>query len=412
MVPSRANAGKTRPATCAIASGNSALTLTVNQVSAPKPAHDPLLQTPEGKPRARSLGIPFGGTPGRWNAITDVRALEVGYATLIEGSDVRTGVTAIHPRGRDNPADAVAAGFHSQNGNGEMTGVSWIEESGNFAGPIAITNTHAVGIAHAGIVAWAVQRHPQLAHAWLLPVAAETWDGYLNDINGHSVTEQTVISALEAAAPGPIEEGSVGGGTGMNCYEFKGGSGTASRLVGYAGTTYTVGAFVQANFGSRSELVLAGVPFGKTLADDNPLAEWVIAPPGAGSVIAIIATDAPLFPHQCKALARRVTLGLARTGTSGSHFSGDLFLAFSTANEGGFTPAVATFSPSTGQYDHLSFVPWGYLDPFNEAVVQSVEEAVANALTANEEMVGRDGHRSPAMPRDRVAEALRAIGDT
>jgi D-aminopeptidase len=375
-------------------------------MSASNPAHDPHQQTPAGKPRARSLGILFGGTPGPWNAITDVPGVEVGYATLIEGANVRTGVTAIHPRGQQNPADAVAAGFHSQNGNGEMTGATWIEESGNFAGPIAITNTHAVGIAHAGIVAWTLQRHPQLAQAWLLPVAAETWDGYLNDINGHHVTEQTVIAALGAATRGPIEEGSVGGGTGMNCYEFKGGSGTASRLVGYAGTTYTVGAFVQANFGSRSELVLAGVPLGKTLADDNPMADFVVAPPGAGSVIAIIATDAPLFPHQCKALARRVTLGLARTGTTGSHFSGDLFLAFSTANEGGFTPALATFSPAADHYDQLSFVPWGYLDPFYEAVVQSVEEAVANALTANEEMVGRDGHRTPAMPRDQVAAAM------
>jgi D-aminopeptidase len=362
--------------------------------------------TPDGKPRARALGIPFGGNPGPWNAITDVPGLEVGYVTLIEGTDIRTGVTAIHPRGKENPADAVAAGFHSQNGNGEMTGVSWIEESGTFAGPIAITNTHAVGVAHAGIIAWTVRRHPQLAQAWLLPVAAETWDGYLNDINGHHVTEQTVITALEAASRGPIEEGSVGGGTGMNCYQFKGGSGTASRLVGYAGTTYTVGAFVQANFGSRSELVLAGVPLGKALADDNPMEEYFAAPPGAGSVIAIIATDAPLFPHQCKALARRVTSGLARTGTSGSHFSGDLFLAFSTGNQGAFTPALATFFPGEDHYDRLEFVPWGDLDPFYDAVVQSVEEAVANALVANEDMAGRNGHRTPALPRGRVAELI------
>jgi D-aminopeptidase len=373
----------------------------------PRPADgDPRLQTPGGKPRARSLGIPFGGIPGRWNAITDVPGVEVGYATLIEGTDVRTGVTAIHPRGRESPGDAVAAGFHSQNGNGEMTGVSWIEESGTFAGPIAITNTHAVGIAHAGIIAWTLQRHPQLAQAWLLPVAAETWDGYLNDINGHHVTEQTVVSALAAANCGPIEEGSVGGGTGMNCYQFKGGSGTASRLVAYGGTTYTVGAFVQANFGARDELVLAGLALGKTLSDDNPMADYFAAPPGAGSVIAVIATDAPLFPHQCKALARRVTSGIARTGTSGSHFSGDLFLAFSTGNEGAFTPALATLFPGNEHYDRLAFVPWGHLDPFYEAVVQAVEEAVANALTANEEMVGRDGHRSPALPRGRVAAAL------
>ena len=230
----------------------------------------PHVATPSRKPRARSLGIPFGGLPGRWNAITDVPGVQVGYATLIRGESVRTGVTAVLPRGAAGAGDPVAAGFFSQNGNGEMTGVSWIEESGTFAGPIAITNTHAVGIAHAGIVAWTVQRYPQLAQAWLLPVAAETWDGYLNDINGHHVTEQTVIDALEAAERGPIDEGSVGGGTGMNCYEFKGGSGTASRLVGYAGTTYTVGAFVQANFGARSELVLpdTGVCGGAGLFDD------------------------------------------------------------------------------------------------------------------------------------------------
>jgi L-aminopeptidase/D-esterase-like protein len=371
----------------------------------------PHAATPSGKPRARALGIPFAGTPGRWNAITDVPGIQVGYTTLIEGGSVRTGVTAIHPRGPEGAADPVAAGFFSQNGNGEMTGVSWIEESGTFSLPIAITNTHAVGIAHAAIVAWTVRHHPELGDDWSLPVAAETWDGYLNDINGHHVSEQAALAALESAAPGPVEEGSVGGGTGMNCYEFKGGSGTASRLVGYAGTTYTVGAFLQANFGSRSELTLAGVPLGELLAADNPMSERPAAPPGAGSVIAIVATDAPLLPHQCKAMARRVTLGLARTGTTGSHFSGDLFLAFSTANPGGFSP----YDPATGEaagqrYDRLSFIPWGALNPFFAAVVQAVEEAVANALVANEEMVGRDGHRSPALPRDRVAEVFRERG--
>ena len=364
--------------------------------------------TPAGRPRARSLGIPFGGTPGRWNAITDVPGLEAGYATLIRGDSVRTGVTAIHPRGPGGACDPVAAGFCSQNGNGEMTGVSWIGESGTFSGPIAITNTHAVGIAHAGIVAWTVKHHPRLADAWLLPVAAETWDGYLNDINGHHVTEQTAIDALEAAASGPLEEGSVGGGTGMHCYQFKGGSGTASRLIGYGGTDFTVGVFVQANFGSREELVLAGEPLGALLTDDNPLAEHFAMPAGAGSVVAIVAPDAPLLPHQCQAMARRVTLGLARTGAAGSHFSGDLFLAFSTANPGGITPGVSTFRPGAeGRYDQLSFVPWGFLDPFYTGVVQATEEAVANALTANEDMTGRDGHRTPALPRDRVAEVFR-----
>jgi L-aminopeptidase/D-esterase-like protein len=377
---------------------------------------DPHHATPAGKPRARSLGIPFDGTPGRWNAITDVPGVEVGYTTLIQGESVRTGVTAIHPRGAAAAADPVAAGFHSQNGNGEMTGISWIAESGTFAGPVAITNTHAVGVAHAGIIAWAV-RHPGLADAWMLPVAAETWDGYLNDANGHHVTEQTVVEALQAATTGPVEEGSVGGGTGMNCYSFKGGSGTASRLVPYVDATYTVGVFVQANFGSRQELTLAGVPLGRLLADDNPMADYFAddlgapasTPPGlrpteAGSVIAIVATDAPLLPQQCQTLARRVTLGLARTGTAGSHFSGDLFLAFSTGNPGGFTTGLA---PAGRHYDQLRFIPWSFVDPFHAAVVQATEEAVANALAANEDMTGYQGHRSPALPRDRVAAIFR-----
>ena len=369
------------------------------------PATDPHLATPTGKPRARALGIPFQGTPGTWNSITDVAGIEVGYTTLMEGDSVRTGVTAIHPRGRGNPRDPVAGGFHSQNGNGEMTGASWIEESGTFAGPIAITNTHAVGIAHAGIIAWANEQGP--VELWLLPVAAETWDGYLNDINGHHVTEDHVVQALRGARGGPVDEGSVGGGTGMNCYAFKGGSGTSSRMVDYQGTTYAVGVFVQANFGARSELTIAGVPLGAELADDNPLADYFSpptlapappVPPGAGSVIAVVATDAPLLPGQCKALARRVTLGLARTGTVGSHSSGDLFVACSTANPGAFGPGES--------YGQLSFVPWGKIDPFFTAVVQATEEAVINAMVANEEMTGRAGHRVPALPRDRVARII------
>jgi D-aminopeptidase len=398
----------------------------------------PHAATPAGRPRARALGIPFDGTPGQWNAITDVPGVEVGYATLVQGESVRTGVTAIHPRGAAGPGDPVIAGFFSQNGNGEMTGVSWIEESGTFSGPVAITNTHAVGVAHAAIVAWTVRHHPRLAEAWLLPVAAETWDGYLNDINGQHVTQQVAIDALEAAAGGPVEEGSVGGGTGMNCYDFKGGSGTASRLVDYSGTRYTVGAFVQANFGSREELTLAGQRAGQLVTAANPMADSFAMPPGAGSVIAVIGTDAPLLPHQCKALARRVTLGLARTGTTGSHFSGDLFLAFSTGNPGAITPgAAALFAQrdaggaesaggagvgSTGgggagraggaggraAYDQVRLVPWGFLDPFYAAVVQATEEAVANALVANEDMTGRDGHVSVALPRDQVAALFRA----
>jgi D-aminopeptidase len=372
---------------------------------------DPRLSTPSGKPRARALGIPLPGQVGRWNAITDVPGVEVGYATLIEGDGVRTGVTAIHPRGRADPGDPCAAGYHSQNGNGEMTGVSWINESGTMSGPICVTNTHAVGLAHAAIVRWTAIHHPAVAEAWLLPVAGETWDGYLNDINGGHVTEEIGVRALEAAGTGPIEEGSVGGGTGMNCYEYKGGSGTASRMVDHGGTSYALGVFLQANFGARAELVIAGVPLGDALADDNPMAEAFSAPPGAGSCIGLVVTDAPLLPDQCRALARRVTLGLARTGTTGSHFSGDLFLAVSTANPHAFTPGSSTlFGAGQGRLDRLQFIPWGFLDPFYAAVVQATEEAVLNALVANDEMVGVRGHRTPALPRDRVRMVLQSRG--
>lgn len=373
---------------------------------------DPRLETPSGKPRARALGIPFDGEPGPWNAITDVPGVEVGFVTLISGEDVRTGVTAIHPRGRSEPGDPYAAGFHSQNGNGEMTGVSWIEESGTAAGPIAITNTHAVGIAHAGIVAWTAKQHRDVAQAWLLPVAAETWDGYLNDINGGHVTVELAVEALESATEGPVDEGSVGGGTGMNCYSYKGGSGTASRTVEHGDDRHTVGVFLQTNFGTRRELRIAGVPVGEALRDDDPISEHFSAPPGAGSVIAVIATDAPLLPDQCDALARRVTLGLARTGTAGSHFSGDLFVAASVGNPGAFSPGSDTlYGGARGSYDELRFVPWGHLDPYFDAVVQATEEAVLNSIVANEEMAGFRGHRSPALPRDRVAELLRERGD-
>jgi len=362
------------------------------------------LATPAGTPRARALGVPFGGTTGRWNAITDVPGVEVGYQTIIRGEDARTGVTGIHPRGRGGALDPLAAGYAAQNGNGEMTGAAWIAESGTTSLPIALTNTHAVGIAHAGIIAWAVRHYPELGDNWSLPVAAETWDGYLNDINAHHVTEADCVAALDAAQSGPLAEGAVGGGTGMICYGFKGGNGTASRLVSHAGTSYTVGVFVQANFGARRELVLAGRPLGDLLPGDDPMSEYPAVPPGAGSVIAIVLTDAPLLPNQCAALARRVTLGLARTGTVGSHSSGDLFLAASTANPGGFSRyGIGDSRP----YDQLSFVPWDAIDPFFTAVVQGTEEAVANALCAGQEMTGYRGHRVPGLPRDRIAALFR-----
>src|SRR5215218_1820625 len=366
----------------------------------------PHTATPAGLPRARGLGIPFAGAPGPANAITDVPGVELGHLTRIEGDAIRTGVTALHPRGRAGAGDPWVAGFHVQNGNGEMTGLAWMGETGSAAGPICLTNTHAVGIAHAGIIRWTVRTHPELAGAWLLPVASETWDGYLNDINGGHVTEEHVVAALDAARGGPVEEGSVGGGTGMNCYDFKGGSGTASRRVG----AYTVGVLVQANFGDREELTIAGVPVGAALGDDNPMADF-FAPPGAGSVVAIVATDAPLLAHQCTALARRVTTGIARTGTAGSHFSGDLFLALSTGNPRVFpTNAQTLHGEGADRLGTLRFVPWGGLDPYFSAVVQATEEAVLNALVANAEMTGLDGHRTPALPRERVVALLRERG--
>lgn len=357
------------------------------------------LLSPSGKPRARALGFPFHGDPGPTNTIVDVEGVEVGYVTLIEGDSIRTGVTGIHPRGKANPGDPVAAGCHSQNGNGEMTGLSWVREAGNFSGPIAITNTHSVGVAHAGIIAWTVRRHPDVAEAWLIPVAAETWDGYLNNINAHGVNEAHVVEALDRALPEAFEEGSVGGGTGMNCYEYKGGSGSASRLISLGRRQFTVGVFLQANFGSRAELTLAGVRLGEVLSADNPMLGGLAAPPGAGSCIGIVATDAPLLPNQCAALARRITLGLARTGTTGSHFSGDLFLAFSTANANVFTKSVAGLRGLTPPVpETIEFLQWGNMDALFEAVVDATEESVVNALVVNEEMIGFRDHRTPRLP--------------
>jgi D-aminopeptidase len=396
---------------------------------------------PDGRPRARGLGIPLPGTPGPANAVTDVAGVTVGYVTLISGEGplvvgagpVRTGVTALLPRGADSVGVPCAAGWTSLNGNGEMTGTTWIEEVGALDVPILITNTHAVGPCHQGVVDWVGRSHPLLTAEWLLPVVAETWDGYLNDINGGHVRPEHAAAALDAATGGPVPEGSVGGGTGMNCYGFKGGSGTASRLVPYASTRYTVGAFVQANFGKRSELTIAGVRIGPLLAADDPLADpsWLVTdasragaprpatakprslrqgPAGSGSVIVVIATDAPLLPGQCKALARRAPLGLARTGTTGSHFSGDIFLAFSTANPGALKSTIPVGPATDDDYDSLTFLPWGRLDAFFAAVVECVEEAVLNALIVNSDMVGRDGHRTPALPHAPVLTALADAG--
>lgn len=373
----------------------------------------PQTHTADGRPRARGLAIPLAGRPGPFNAITDVPGVEVGTVTLIEGDGVRTGVTAILPRGREGVGRPCAAGWHSLNGNGEMTGTTWIEESGAFNLPVVLSNTHAVGACHTGVVSWVNRVAPRVARQWLLPVCGETWDGYLNDINGGHVRPEHVEQALDSAAAGAVAEGSVGGGTGMNCYEFKGGNGTASRVVEYGTHEFTVAAFVQANFGARAELTVAGRPVGSLLDVENPLdSDWFAAdlglrpPPGAGSVIVVVATDAPLLPGQCKALARRVPLGLARTGTTGSHFSGDIFLAFSTAEADGLQSAFPMGPPADDDFGTLRFLPWGRMDAFYTAVVQSVEEAVLNALVVNEDMVGRDGHRSPRLPIEALTEVL------
>ena len=369
----------------------------------------------EDRMRARAAGIPLDGEPGPWNALTDVPGVEVGYVTLVEGSDVRTGVTAILPRGRAGVGDPCAAGWHALNGNGEMTGTVWLEETGSLAVPVLLTNTYAVGPVHRGVVEWLGRNCRGMAPEWLLPVVTETWDAHLNDIHGTAVQPRHATEAIEAAGSGPLAEGAVGGGTGMRCYGFKGGSGTASRMVAYGSDRYTVGAFVQANFGTTRELTVAGVPVGRDLPDPDALAASETGaargtrpvPPGAGSIVVVLGTDAPLLPGECKALARRAPLGLARTGTTGSHFSGDLFLAFSTANSGALNSTFPE-DEADAPYESLRFVPWGRMDRFYEAVVECVEEAVLNVLTGAASMTGRDGNHVPALPLARTRELLEA----
>jgi L-aminopeptidase/D-esterase-like protein len=364
---------------------------------------DPHLATPAGKPRARTLGIPFDGNPGPWNAITDVPGVTVGYATMIAGEGplvvgqgpIRTGVTAILPRPAERILDPVFAGFFNQNGNGEMTGTHMIEEVGALTLPVTITNTHACGIARDAMIDWVNRVLPgRLDDAWGLPVAAETYDGFLNDINGGHVGATDVVAAIAGAASGPIEEGSVGGGTGMICLEFKGGSGTASRRVAHPAGDFMLGAFVQANFGRRRNLTVRGHRLGQAFAEPALIER---APrKEKSSIIGVIATDAPLLPHQLKRLARRAPLGVALTGGYAYHSSGDIFLALSTANR-----EALTASPrSTARAD---FLPDAGLDPFFDAVVQAIEEAILNAMVANADMTGRDGNFVPAIPRDRLA---------
>ena len=353
----------------------------------------------QSKPRARDLGIPFEGTPGTFNAITDVAGVEVGHTTLISGEGklqvgvgpVRTGVTAVLPRGRGN-SDAVFAGWYSLNGNGEMTGTTWMEESGFMEGPLMITNTHSVGVVRDAVIAWQLKHQSKTAQAWGLPVVAETFDGWLNDINGFHVKPEHAFSALDSAKSGAVSEGSVGGGTGMICYEFKGGIGTSSRRLSERQGGYTVGVLVQANFGLRNQLLIAGVPVGKEIP------EGTIRQSETGSIIVAVATDAPLLPHQLKRLARRVPLGLARTGSMSGNGSGDIFVAFSTANP----KAWGSSEPV-----QLKMLPNERMNSLFDATVLATEEAVINAIVAAETMIGADGHKILGLPHDRVREALK-----
>lgn len=363
------------------------------------------LATPSGKSRARGIGLPFPGIPGPFNAITDVAGVAVGYSTIIRGDGplvvgqgpVRTGVTAILPRGHDGLHIPCAAGFHALNGNGEMTGTIWIEESGELESPITITNTHSCGIARDATVRWLLPRLRGLADSWGLPVAAETFDGDLNDINGFHVTAEHVFEALDGARSGPLDQGSVGGGTGMICYDFKGGSGTASRIVRTAGADHTVGVFVQSNFGLRHQCTILGAPVGRHIPED------LLRGKPAGSIIVVVATDAPLGGHQAKKLARRVPLGMARTGAIGHDSSGDIFLAFSTAN-------ADAFASPPGRTRHIEQLANADLNPLYEGVIEATEEAIIDSMVANETMIGRDSAVSIALPHGELVEVMRQYG--
>jgi len=362
------------------------------------------------KPRARDLGIPFAGTTGQFNAITDVKGVEVGHSTIISGSGkniigkgpVRTGVTAIFPRGKK--FSPVYANWYSLNGNGEMTGTTWITESGFLETPIMITNTNSVGVVRDAVLKWYVDTDWYQGEDWwyTYPVVAETYDGFLNDIYGFHIKEKTVLEAINNASSGKVEEGNVGGGTGMMCLGFKGGIGTSSRVVTIKDSTYTVGALVQSNFGSKKNLTIAGVPVGKELRDT--LNYVYNAPPrsrrqqGDGSIIVIVATDAPLLPHQLKRIAQRVTIGMGIVGGRGNNGSGDIYLALSTANENAFnrdeTTNVETFSNDL-------------MTPLFEATVQAVEEAIINAMVAAETMEGINGNKAYALPHDLLIDVLK-----
>jgi L-aminopeptidase/D-esterase-like protein len=368
----------------------------------------PAQDKPAAKPRARDLGVPFDGAPGPLNAITDVSGVTVGHTTLISGEGklqigkgpVRTGVTAILPRGKDTMSNPVFAGWWSLNGNGEMTGTTWVEESGFLEGPVMITNTHSVGVVRDAVIQWRVN-HGQpdpTGYWWSLPVVAETWDGWLNDINGFHVKAEDAFHAIDSAHNGPVEEGNVGGGTGMICNEFKGGIGTSSRKFEIKGANYTVGVLVQCNYGVRPNLRIAGVPVGREIPENAAYSSASFGEVDRGSIIVVVATDAPLVSHQLKRLARRVSLGLGRNGSISGNGSGDIFIAFSTANSG----AAAA--------DHLvdlKMLPNDLIEPVFASTVQATEEAVINAMVAAETMTGIENHRVIALPHDRLREVLK-----
>jgi D-aminopeptidase len=354
------------------------------------------------KPRARDLGIPFEGIPGEYNAITDVPGVTVGYATVIEGESARTGVTIIHPRGKENH-DPVFAAWFPFNGNGEMTGSAWVEEGGFLEGPIGITNTHSVGIVRDTIIQWQVE-HSRIFQGWSCPLVTETADGWLNDINAFFVKPEHVLHALFTAKSGPIEEGNVGGGTGMLCYEFKGGTGTSSRKLPEKFGGWTIGALAQTNFGRRFQLTIAGVPVGQHLKDDtiwtsgeNPFKQ------DDGSLIVVLATDAPLLPHQLKRLAKRASLGMARTGSLGGNGSGDIFLAFSTANPN------AAVGDERGLASIRSLSN-NFIDPLLMSSAYVTEEAILNSMVAAKDMIGHKGVSVRAIPHEEVSRLLNQYG--
>jgi L-aminopeptidase/D-esterase-like protein len=360
------------------------------------------------KPRARDLGVPFDGSPGPLNAITDVTGVTVGHTTLLSGEGklqigkgpVRTGVTAILPRGKDTMSNPVFAGWWSLNGNGEMTGTTWVEESGFLEGPVMITNTHSVGVVRDAVIQWRVN-HGQpdpTGYWWSLPVVAETWDGWLNDINGFHVKPEDAFHAIDSAHSGPVEEGNVGGGTGMICNEFKGGIGTSSRKFEIKGASYAVGVLVQCNYGVRPNLRIAGVPIGKEIPEDAAYSSASFGDVDRGSIIVVVATDAPLVSHQLKRLARRVSLGLGRNGSISGNGSGDIFIAFSTANSG---------AAGADHVVDLKMVPNDLIEPVFASTVQATEEAVINAMVAAETMTGIENHKVIALPHDRLREVLR-----